>query len=140
MRQVHRPTPETMAEGQVLYLFDYGTYGGRSQWTTRRGRVEGVSEDRSTVSCFVSANDTRTPSGFKWTGDAYVPIGRRFSGELRLATDPEVIETRKRNVVRWLRSQTGAIELDESPETYVTRVREAAERAGTRLLRIEEGL
>jgi len=142
------PRPETVRTMQVLYAFSAGRYGNRSTWTASRYVVITVQEGGARIALQAQAS---VPVWFRWSEakDRYVVSSRYApvdsSAELRPALDPDVVYARKLAVARWLRQQAAVSRGDkygnpEDPDAYVARVREAATQAGTRLLRIQEGL
>jgi len=149
------PRPETVRTMQVLYAFYLGQYGSRSDWVASPYVVAVIQDGGARIALQrrVSGDAKPEPVWFRWSeakdryvvSSRYAPVGQTYTGELRHGLDPDVVYARKLAVARWLRKQTTATRSDrygnpEDPDAYVARVREAATQAGTRLLRIQEGL
>jgi hypothetical protein len=141
------PTPETIGVAHVLYLFDNGRYGRVSEWTVKRVTITKVTAEGRRFAAQVVSGNFRTPVTFRWSEAkrVFVPVGQTYTGELRHGLDPDVIYARKLAVARLLHSEAAKTRGDkygnpEDPDAYVARVSEAATQAGTRLLRIQEGL
>jgi len=147
------PRPETVRTAQVFYAFYSGRYGNRSDWVASPYAVAVIQNGGARIALQrrVSGDAKPEPVWFRWSEakDRYVVSSRYApvdsSAELRPALDPDVVYARKLAVARWLRQQTATSRSDkygnpEDTDAYVARISEAATQAGTRLLRIQEGL